>query len=122
MADASYLRHSPVPGQAAQTRADGAHSCKGAVIANRGAPSGGNGKLSGQLLGLTAEDVASVRILYRDADEGSLGDGYLVAVAVLDVDGIWEVTGLNPALKYDVVARREGYNDVITAGVSPVPV
>lgn len=48
------------------------------------------------------------------------GDGLLVADVATDASGVWLVSGLNPALRFDVVARRDDYNDVITANVQPV--
>ena len=35
--------------------------------------------------------------------------------------GVWQGDGLDPALKYDVICRAPGYNDMILANVSPVP-
>lgn len=94
------------------------------AMAVSGSPIGGSGVLSGALpdaitsiLGVPA--VADIRVLYRPAG-GALGDGVLVARTTSAVNGSWQVSGLNPALKYDVVARISGYNDMVWSGVSPV--
>lgn len=62
--------------------------------------------------------TATVRVLYRP-DSGDPGDGMVVAEVQSAPDGTWRVDGLNPALKYDVVGRKNGHNDVIVANVSP---
>lgn len=62
--------------------------------------------------------AATVRVLYRP-DSGEPGDGAVVAETQSAPDGTWRVDGLNPALKYDVVGRKSGHNDVIMANVSP---
>lgn len=80
----------------------------------------GDGYLSGKLTGHDPIIPATIRILYRPAS-GEYDDGYLVALVAVNSVGEWRVENLNPALRYDVVARREGYNDVITAGVQPLP-
>ena len=85
------------------------------------ASSNGDGYLAGKLTGHDPITPAQIRILYRHAEQGALGDGYLVALTAVNSVGEWRVENLNPALRYDVVARREGYNDVITAGVQPLP-
>ena len=86
-------------------------------------PGTGTGWLAGTLPGgaTTVDGVptrATVRVLYRPAS-GSLGDGVVVAEVQSAYDGTWLVTGLNPLLKYDVVGRKPGFNDVIMANVSP---
>lgn len=97
-----------------------ARGVDGYFTAARGKPPTGSAILSGKLSGPIPLN-ATVRILYRpDAD--ALGDGVLVAMAPVDATGSWQVSGLKADLKYDVVARREGYNDVITANVSPVAI
>lgn len=92
-------------------------SCAGVLAA-------GNGYLAGRFPdGITkVEGVpasAEVRVLYR-GDQGQLGDGYLVAKQVSGQDGTWLIEGLNPNLKYDVICRHVGYNDMILSNVSPV--
>lgn len=84
------------------------------------APPAGSAILSGKLSGPVPLN-ATVRILYRP-EAGTIGDGVLVAMVPVDATGSWQVSGLKADLKYDVVARREGYNDVITANVSPVAI
>lgn len=81
------------------------------------------GYLSGQfpLSGTTVDGapvIADVRVLFRPAF-GEAGDGSLVEQVTTSPDGSWRVNGLNPALKFDVVGRRNGFNDVIMANVSP---
>lgn len=88
-----------------------------------GRPLGGNGYLAGSFPGgITSVDGtptrATVRILYRPA-EGALGDGHLVAQVESGEDGSWRVEGLDPALSFDIVGRKPGYNDVIVANVRP---
>lgn len=88
----------------------------------RDLPQGGDGFLAGTYPdGITrVEGVpasCTVRVLYRVA---GYGDGVLVAEVQSAVDGTWEVGGLNPSLKYDVVCRHDGYNDSIYSGVTPV--
>lgn len=61
---------------------------------------------------------AEVRVLYRP-ESGQPGDGAVVATTHSAPDGTWMVEGLNPDLKYDVVGRKAGFNDVIMADVSP---
>ncbi|KPE43988.1 hypothetical protein PA86_03331 [Pseudomonas aeruginosa] len=61
---------------------------------------------------------AEVRILYRP-ETGEPGDGLVVASTRSATDGTWRVNGLNPALRYDVVGRKVGFNDIIMADVSP---
>lgn len=91
----------------------------------RGIPAPGPGYLAGEFPGgVTSVDgiptTATVRVLYRP-EEGALGDGVLVAQVQSAPDGTWRVDGLDPALKFDVIARKVDYNDVIVAGVRPRP-
>lgn len=85
-------------------------------------PRRGNGKLAGTFPdGITSVDgeptSATVRVLWRT---DRMGDGTLVAEVKSDADGTWVVEGLDPTQKYDVIGRKNGYNDVIMANVSPV--
>lgn len=69
----------------------------------------------------TVDDVpasVTVRILYRP-QSGAQGDGVVVAEMLSAPDGTWRVDGLNPSLKYDIVVRRAGCNDVIQSNVTP---
>jgi hypothetical protein len=61
---------------------------------------------------------ATVRVLLR-ARKGHPGDGALIEEVVSASNGEWRVDGLPETMKYDVVGRLEGYNDVIVAGVTP---
>lgn len=86
-------------------------------------PMKGVGWLAGTLpKGLTTVDgtpvFATVRVLLRAAS-GALGDGAVVAEVQSTSAGTWRVDGLDPSLKYDVVGRKAGFNDVIMANVSP---
>lgn len=60
---------------------------------------------------------ATVRVLVRNP--GKASDGFVVMELVSAADGTWRADGLNPALKFDVVGRKDGHNDVIVANVSP---
>lgn len=84
-------------------------------------PTPGNGILAGSFPdGITSIEgqptPATVRVLWRT--EG-MGDGTVVATTQSRPDGTWMVEGLNPNLKFDVVGRKDGFNDVIMADVSP---
>lgn len=87
-------------------------------------PMGGAGYLSGEFPGgtTTVEGVptqAEVRVLWR-GPAGHPSDGVLVAKTQSAPDGTWRVGGLNPNLRYDVVGRKDGFNDVIASNVQPV--
>ena len=87
-------------------------------------PPAGTGYLAGEFPGgITtvggAPVGATVRVLLRTAG-GAPGDGVVVAIKQSAADGTWRVDGLNTSLKYDVVGRKAGFNDVIQANVSPV--
>ena len=87
-------------------------------------PTPGTGHLAGSFPdGITSIEgqptSATVRVLYRP-ESGHPGDGAVVAQVQSAPDGTWRVDGLNPALKYDVVGRKSGHNDVIMANVQPV--
>ena len=62
---------------------------------------------------------ADIRILYRP-EQGTTGDGYVVATTTCNVDGSWQVSGLNENFKFDIVARIRGFNDVIISNVQPL--
>ena len=94
-----------------------------AATSARDLPPRGNGYLAGEYPGGTttvegAPQSATVRVLYRPA-EGRLGDGVVVASTTSAPDGTWRVDGLDPTLRYDVVGRKGGFNDVIVANVQP---
>lgn len=93
------------------------------IIDERRLPAVGGGYLSGRYPdGITTVDgapvAAIVRIIYRP-ESGSQSDGVVVAETASGADGAWRVDGLNPSLKFDVVGRKDGFNDVIMANVSP---
>lgn len=46
-------------------------------------------------------------------------DGCLVATTTADVAGQWRIDGLDADMRYDVVCRVEGYNDIIFSNVKP---
>lgn len=87
-------------------------------------PEGGNGLLSGSFpLSLITQggnlpSQANIRILYRP-EQGASGDGYVVATTTCNADGTWQVSGLNENLKFDIVARIPGFNDVLISDVQP---
>ena len=87
-------------------------------------PTPGTGFLAGEFPGgaATVEGVptqAEVRVLWR-GPAGHAADGVLVSKTQSAPDGTWRVEGLNPNLRYDVVGRLEGRNDVIASNVQPV--
>lgn len=83
----------------------------------------GSGYLAGNFPeGITTVEgvpvAATVRIIYRPRS-GEPGDGAVVAEVQSAYDGTWRVEGLRTDLRYDVVGRMDGYNDVIVANVQP---
>lgn len=67
---------------------------------------------------LGSPEPATIRVLYRPAG-GALGDGMVVAEVQSEANGTWRVDGLDPSLRFDVVCRKEGYNDLIWCQVQP---
>lgn len=61
---------------------------------------------------------AVVRVLLRSAIDG-YGDGAVVATTKSKQDGTWKISNLPEGLRYDVVARYDGENDVIVSNVAP---
>lgn len=61
---------------------------------------------------------AIIRVLVRSKDP--LIDGVMVAQVESGVDGTWRVGGLDTSLRYDVICRHDGYNDMILSNVTPV--
>lgn len=87
-------------------------------------PANGAGFLAGSFPdGLTTVDgvpaEAEVRVLFRPAS-GGVSDGVVVATVMSGQDGVWRVEGLDPALRFDVVGRKAGFNDVLMSNVQPV--
>lgn len=83
----------------------------------------GHGYLAGSFPdGITSVEgvpgSAIIRVLYRP-ESGEAGDGAVVAEVQSNPDGTWLVEGLDHRLKYDVICRHEGYNDMILSNVSP---
>lgn len=83
----------------------------------------GLGYLSGSFPdGVTTVDgipvMATVRVLARSSVAKL--DGIVMAEVQSSADGTWVVQGLNASFKYDVVGRKDGFNDVIMANVTPV--
>ena len=83
---------------------------------------GSTGYLSGDFPGgVTTVDgtpvEATVRVLIRSIDPAL--NGLVVSEVKSAPSGVWRVEGLNPNLKYDVVGRKAGFNDVIMANVTP---
>lgn len=88
----------------------------------RGVLRNGGGYLAGSFPdGITtiegAPTSATVRVILRSQNPWL--DGMVVAVTESAPDGTWLVEGLDPDLRYDVVGRKDGFNDVIVANVSP---
>jgi len=82
----------------------------------------GDGRLAGDFPdGVTRKDgaphSADVRVLLRTSNPGF--DGAVIRKTRSAQDGTWEAVGLNPAMTYDVVARLDGYNDMILSRVRP---
>jgi len=87
-------------------------------------PLNGTGYLAGEFPdGITSVEGApvraTVRVLLRAAP-GNPWDGAIVAEVESTESGTWRVDGLPTHLKYDVVGRKAGFNDVIMSNVSPV--
>lgn len=86
-------------------------------------PAPGPGYLAGTFPdGITSvlgtPETATIRVIYRPA-AGAPGDGVVVAEVTSAANGTWMVEGLDPALRFDVVCRKEGYNDLVWANVQP---
>lgn len=87
-------------------------------------PMGGRGFLAGTFPdGITSVEgvpgPATIRVLLRTGRDHP-GDGVVVSQVHSDQDGTWIVEGLNPDLRFDVVCRSDGYNDMILSDVTPV--
>ena len=83
----------------------------------------GDGYLAGEFPdGATTVDgapvAATVRVMVRKP--GDLADGFVVIETQSAPDGTWRVDGLPGRFKYDVVGRKDGFNDVLVADVTPV--
>ena len=85
----------------------------------------GAGQLSGAYPGgiTRVEGVpGSARIVVKIRSDDPVKDGALVADIESQPDGTWLVSGLDPELRYDVICRLSGYNDMILSDVAPVTV
>lgn len=92
-------------------------------VAMQKLPLAGQGYLAGEFPGGTttvegAPTPAEVRAIWR-GPAGHPADGAVCGYAQSGVSGTWLIQNLNESLKYDVVGRKEGFNDVIVAGVTP---
>lgn len=122
----SYLSYAePIEGNALLARSNSLVAAKSvmATIAHKNLPNRGSGYLSGEYPDgvITIEGApvsAEVRVLVR-GEFGDDLDGAVVSTTTSAPDGTWIVEGLDPDLKYDVVVRKEGYNDVMATNVSP---
>lgn len=99
-------------------------SSAGTVLPNGNANVRGNGYLAGEFpAGITTASgvpvSAVVRVMLRAP--GDIGDGQVVAEVMSAADGTWRVDGLSTVLRFDVVGRLNGYNDIIMAGITPAP-
>ena len=96
-----------------------------AILLPRTGPEKGRGYLAGELptTSLGAVTPCEVRALYRPVTNGEINiqDGAVVGFTTSDAQGKWQLLDLDPALKFDVVARLPGFNDVIRSNVSPIP-
>ena len=61
---------------------------------------------------------ASVRVYWRDPSDPQAPD-VLVASTQSAADGTWQITGLNPALRYVVRAQKSQFDDVTVVGAAP---
>ncbi len=61
---------------------------------------------------------ASVRVLLR-APDGEPWDSMVIATTQSAPDGTWIVGNLDPSMRYDVVVRHAGFNDLILSNVTP---
>lgn len=87
-------------------------------------PLGGNGYLCSTFPDyvLTIDGspaVGNIRVLLRTSPS-SEGDGKLISSIQTSTSGEWRVDGLNPEYKYDVVARVDGYNDIVYSNITPL--
>ena len=57
-------------------------------------------------------------VFVKIKDRSSLFDGHTVAKLHSDVSGEWKISGLSDDMVFDVVGRKEGFNDVIVSGVT----
>lgn len=94
----------------------------GASLARRVKNFHGTGYLAGDYpVGTTKVEgvpsVVEIRVLWRGYGDD---DGCLVAKTMSDHTGTWRVGNLNTSLRYDVVARKDGFNDLIMSNVTPV--
>lgn len=84
--------------------------------------SNGRGSLSGAHPdGIVTDDwiPVSAEIIIRIRSKLASLDGLFVAKTKSGVDGTWLIPNLNPLLKYDVIARLDGRNDVIGSDLTP---
>jgi hypothetical protein len=87
-------------------------------------PSGGPGYIAGTYPGgiTTLNGVpvsATVRVVYRGSSK-RYTDGYLVAEVQSAPDGTYRIDNLNPDLRYDVIGRLSGKDDVISSNITPM--
>lgn len=87
-------------------------------------PFHGEGYLAGaHPSGVTTVDgvpqPVEVRVIWR-AGTAHRSDGVIVKKTMSAPDGTWRVDGLDTSLRYDVIGRKGGFNDVIVSNVQPV--
>lgn len=86
-------------------------------------PFHGEGYLAGTYpSGVTTVDgvpqPVEVRVIWRgETDHRS--DGVVVKKTMSAPDGTWRIDGLDDSLRYDVIGRKGGFNDVIVSDVAP---
>ena len=71
--------------------------------------------------GLTSRNgtPTSATVTARIRYPGRAVDGTLLATTESAGDGTWNIGALNPGIKFDVLARLAGENDVIASDVTP---
>lgn len=92
-------------------------SCRGLAIVY-----GGAGYLAGEFPdGITSVEgvPTTAEVSVRLRAPGRAMDGTVLAVTVSNAAGEWNVSGLNPALRFDVVGRKADERDAIASDVTP---
>lgn len=84
----------------------------------------GSGHFAGKLpIGLTTETgvptKATVRCIVRDNGTWPNFDSIVCKEVESNEDGTWLITGVDETLRYDIIGRKDGYNDVIISNVKP---
>lgn len=83
---------------------------------------------AGSLSGTYPDGITSINNVPTQANisvslrskPGSILDGIIVATTMSSQDGTWVIVGLSKELRFNVVARLDGYNDVIASNITPL--